>query len=53
VRPYPGQDHCYISAYDAQTGKQVWKFLTVALSGEPNGDSWGGLPDEKRAGAET
>ena len=49
----PAKDHCYISAYDAQTGKQVWKFVTVALKGDPNGDSWGGLPDEKRAGAET
>ena len=43
----PAKDHCYISAYDAQTGKRVWKFVTVALTGEPNGDSWGGLPDEK------
>ena len=49
----PAKDHCYISAYDAQTGKRVWKFVTVALKGDPNGDSWGGLPDEKRAGAET
>jgi alcohol dehydrogenase (cytochrome c) len=49
----PAKDHCYISAYDAETGKRVWKFVTVALTGEPNGDSWGGLPDEKRAGAET
>jgi alcohol dehydrogenase (cytochrome c) len=49
----PAKDHCYISAYDAQTGKRVWKFVTVALTGEPNGDTWGGLPDDKRAGAET
>jgi alcohol dehydrogenase (cytochrome c) len=49
----PAKDHCYISAYDAETGKQVWKFVTVALTGQPNGDTWGGLPDEKRAGAET
>ena len=49
----PAADHCYISAYDAQTGKRVWKFTTVALTGEPNGDSWGGLADDKRAGAET
>jgi alcohol dehydrogenase (cytochrome c) len=49
----PAKDHCYISAYDAETGKRVWKFVTVALSGEPDGNSWGGLPDEKRAGAET
>jgi alcohol dehydrogenase (cytochrome c) len=49
----PVQEHCYISAYDAQTGKRLWKFVTVALTGQPHGDSWGGLPDEKRAGAET
>jgi alcohol dehydrogenase (cytochrome c) len=49
----PAKDHCYISAYDAQTGKPLWKFVTVALTGQPNGNSWGGLPDEKRAGAET
>jgi len=49
----PVKEHCYISAYDAQTGKRLWKFATVALKGQPNGDSWGGLSDEKRAGAET
>ena len=49
----PAKDHCYISAYDAKTGKQVWKFVTVALTGQPGGDTWGELPDEKRAGAET
>ncbi len=46
-------DHCYISAYDAETGKRVWKFLTVALTGQPGGDSWGGMPDNDREGAET
>ena len=49
----PAKDHCYISAYDAETGKQLWKFVTVALTGQPNGDTWGGLPDDQRAGAET
>jgi alcohol dehydrogenase (cytochrome c) len=49
----PAKDHCYISAYDAETGKQVWKFFTVALTGQPNGDTWGGLPDNMRDGAET
>jgi alcohol dehydrogenase (cytochrome c) len=46
-------DHCYISAYDAQTGKRVWKFLTIALTGQPGGDSWGGMPDNDREGGET
>ena len=50
----PGtDDHCYISAYDAKTGKRDWKFVTVALKGQPGGDSWGTLPDNQRKGAET
>jgi alcohol dehydrogenase (cytochrome c) len=44
---------CYISAYDAATGKQLWKFQTVARSGEPGGDTWGALPDMLRAGGDT
>jgi alcohol dehydrogenase (cytochrome c) len=46
-------DHCYISAYDAKTGKRDWKFVTVALKGDPGGDSWGNLPDNMRKGSET
>ena len=46
-------DHCYISAYDAKTGKRVWKFVTVALKGDPGGESWGTLPDNMRKGSET
>ena len=44
---------CFISAYDPTNGKQVWRFRTIALSGEPGGDTWGGLPDIYRIGAET
>jgi alcohol dehydrogenase (cytochrome c) len=39
---------CYISAYDAQTGKEAWKFYTTAGKDDPEGDeSWGGaaVPD--------
>ncbi len=46
-------DHCYISAYDAATGKRDWTFTTVALTGQPGGDSWGGMPDNDRKGSET
>jgi len=49
----PQTAHCYISAYDANTGQRAWKFTTVALKGEPGGDTWGGLPDDQRAGGET
>ncbi len=44
---------CFISAYDADTGEQRWRFLTIALEGQPGGDSWGDLPNLYRAGGET
>ena len=48
-----GPDRCFISAYDAATGKLVWKFNTIAQTGEPGGDTWGKLPDAFRKGGET
>jgi len=45
--------HCFISAYDVNTGKVAWRFKTIALKGEPGGDTWNNLPDEFRQGAET
>jgi alcohol dehydrogenase (cytochrome c) len=47
------EEKCFISAYDAATGKQLWKFSTIALEGEPGGDTWGKLPNLFRAGGET
>ena len=41
----------YIVAFDAQTGKEAWRINTIAQPGEPNGNSWNGLPVEKRNGA--
>ena len=46
-------EKCFISAYDAQTGKEAWRFRTVALEGEPGGDSWGSLSNTFRAGTES
>jgi alcohol dehydrogenase (cytochrome c) len=43
---------CYLSAYDATTGKEAWRFYTVAKTGEEGGDTWGSLPDKMRAGSE-
>jgi len=47
------ENKCFISAYDAETGEQRWRFSTIARSGEQGGDSWGDLPDLYRAGGET
>jgi alcohol dehydrogenase (cytochrome c) len=47
------EEKCFISAYDAETGKQLWKFNTVAREGEPGGDTWGKLPNLLRTGGDT
>ncbi len=44
-----GRNYCFISAHDARTGKEVWKFYTTAAAGEPGGDSWANMPTEQRA----
>ena len=46
-------ERCFISAYDADTGRQLWRFHTVAQSGEPGGDTWGDAADMFRKGGET
>jgi alcohol dehydrogenase (cytochrome c) len=48
-----GPEKCFISAYDADTGKLVWRFNTIAQKGEPGGDTWNGIDDQLRAGGET
>jgi alcohol dehydrogenase (cytochrome c) len=32
----------YIAAYDAKTGKEVWRFYTIPGPGEPGHDTWAG-----------
>ena len=43
------REFCFISAHDARTGKEVWKFYTTAAAGEPGGDTWANMPTEQRA----
>src|SRR5438034_242727 len=45
-------DVCFISAYDAQTGAELWRTSTIARPGEPGGDTWGDLPLMYRAGGD-
>ena len=44
---------CYIAAFDIHTGKRAWRFYTIPREGEPGSETWGNLPMNNRAGAET
>jgi PQQ-dependent dehydrogenase (methanol/ethanol family) len=44
---------CYISAFDIHTGERAWRFYTVPREGQPGSETWGNLPMNNRAGAET
>ncbi len=48
-----GNDGCWISGYDPATGKQLWKFNTIARTGQPGAETWGKLADNLRVGGET
>jgi alcohol dehydrogenase (cytochrome c) len=40
-----------IAGFDAETGEKLWTFNTIAQPGQPGGDTWNGLPADKRSGA--
>ncbi len=42
---------CFITGHDLETGKELWRFNTVAHTNEPGGDTWNNLPDDKRGGS--
>jgi alcohol dehydrogenase (cytochrome c) len=44
---------CYISAFDIHSGKRAWRFYTIPREGQPGSETWGNLPMNNRAGAET
>jgi alcohol dehydrogenase (cytochrome c) len=46
--PEGGPLACVITAHDAKTGRELWRRRTIAAPGEPNGESWGNLPDADR-----
>jgi alcohol dehydrogenase (cytochrome c) len=46
-------DPCFISGHDPKTGTELWRTSTIAQPGEPNDETWGGLPQNLRAGGDT
>ena len=40
----------FIVAIDINSGKEVWRVNTIARPGDPGGNSWNGLPLDKRSG---
>jgi alcohol dehydrogenase (cytochrome c) len=47
-QPNGGPDACIITGHDALTGKELWRKRTIPKPGEPGGDSWGDVPDDRR-----
>jgi PQQ-dependent dehydrogenase (methanol/ethanol family) len=39
---------CVITAHDAKTGKELWRFHTIPKPGEPGDETWGGIPYDQR-----
>ncbi|MEM9621656.1 MAG: PQQ-binding-like beta-propeller repeat protein [Pseudomonadota bacterium] len=43
---------CFITGHDAETGRELWRTSTIAVTESPAQDTWGGLPPEFRAGSD-
>ena len=46
--PEGGPEACVITAFDAQTGKELWRTRTIPKPGEPGNETWGNIPYEER-----
>jgi PQQ-dependent dehydrogenase (methanol/ethanol family) len=47
-QPDATRDSCVVTAHDAKTGKELWRFHTIPGPGEPGDESWGGIPMNQR-----
>jgi PQQ-dependent dehydrogenase (methanol/ethanol family) len=47
-RPAGGPDACVITAFDAETGRELWRTRTIPRPGEPGDETWGDVPYEQR-----
>jgi alcohol dehydrogenase (cytochrome c) len=46
--PEGGPEACVVTAFDAKTGKELWRFHTIPKPGEPGDETWGNIPYEQR-----
>ena len=46
--PEGGPEACVITAHDAKTGRELWRFQTIPKAGEPGFETWGNIPYEER-----
>jgi alcohol dehydrogenase (cytochrome c) len=46
--PEGGPEACVLTAFDAQTGRELWRTRTIPRPDEPGGDTWGDVPYEQR-----
>lgn len=47
------KEGCFITGHDPDTGRELWRTSTIALPGDPNDATWGGVPVPLRAGGDT
>jgi alcohol dehydrogenase (cytochrome c) len=47
-QPDAGNESCVVTAHDARTGKELWRFHTIPGPGEPGDESWGNVPMNER-----
>jgi alcohol dehydrogenase (cytochrome c) len=47
-QPAATTDACIVTAHDAKTGKEVWRFRTIPRPGEPGNETWGDVPENER-----
>jgi alcohol dehydrogenase (cytochrome c) len=46
------KEGCFVTGHDPVTGQELWRTSTIALPGDPNDASWGGVPPTLRAGGD-
>ena len=47
-QPQATHESCVITAHDAETGEELWRFHTIPRPGEPGDETWGDVPLEER-----